>query len=119
MAMPPMPEPNHASAVASAGTERAPPVSAAMGLSATTPIHAAPNDTPRITSERLATIQEVRVSMEGLILLRLHPGSRRRRLSGIHNHDIVVSLHSSIGIPALAALGRDDISPLLRRKAEC
>src|SRR6185369_1005005 len=67
MAMPPMPEPNHASAVASAGTERAPPVSAAMGLSATTPIHAAPNDTPRMTSERLATIQDVRVSIEGVI----------------------------------------------------
>src|SRR6202008_3047511 len=67
MAMPPMPVPNHARAIASAGTERAPPVSAAMGLSATTPIHAAPNDTPRITSERLPTIHEVRVSMEGVI----------------------------------------------------
>src|SRR3954468_12648705 len=65
--MPPMPEPNHASAVASAGTERAPPVSTAIGLSATTPIHAPPNETPRITSERLATIHDVRVSMEGII----------------------------------------------------
>src|SRR5262245_48471191 len=63
--MPPIPDPNQASAMASAGTERAPPVSAAIGLSATTPIHAAPKDTPRITSERLATIQEVRVSMDG------------------------------------------------------
>ena len=37
---------------AKAGTERAPPVSAAIGFSATTAIHGAPNDTPRMTSDR-------------------------------------------------------------------
>src|SRR5436853_1981741 len=65
--MPPRPEPNQASAVASDGTERTPPTSAAIGLSATTAIHIAPNDTPRITSDRLAVIQDVRVSMVGVI----------------------------------------------------
>ena len=65
--MPPMPEPNHASAVAKAGTERAPPISAAIGFNATTEIHGAPNDTPRITSDRLAVIHEAFDSMLGLI----------------------------------------------------
>src|SRR5437868_11489070 len=67
--MPPKPEPNQASAVANDGTERTPPTSAAIGLSATTAIHIAPNDTPRITSDRLAVTQELRVSMEGVIAL--------------------------------------------------
>src|SRR5256885_13657970 len=67
MPMPPKPAPNQASAEASDGTDRTPPTSAAIGLSATTAIHIAPNDTPRITSDRLAVIQEVRVSMEGVI----------------------------------------------------
>ena len=37
--MPPKPAPNHASAVANAGTERAPPISAAIGFNATTAIN--------------------------------------------------------------------------------
>src|SRR6188508_1114926 len=117
--MPPMPEPNHASDVASAGTERAPPVSAAMALSATTPIHAAPKEMPRITSERLATIQEVRVSMLGVIFLRRHPESRRRRLSGIHNHEIVRIAQFEFMDPGSrpAGPGRDDTSTF-RRKTE-
>ena len=52
MPMPPSPAPNQASADAKAGTERAPPISAAIGFSATTTIHGAPNDTPRMTSDR-------------------------------------------------------------------
>src|SRR3954466_3534291 len=88
MPMPPNAAPNHASEDAKDGTERTPPISAAIGLSATTTIHGAPYDTPRITSDRAAGIHEVRVSMLGVILLRRYPGSRRRRLSGIHNHKI-------------------------------
>src|SRR3954452_8996558 len=67
MPIPPRPEPNHASAVAKAGTERAPPISAAIGFSATTEIHAAPNETPRITSDRLAVIHDVLDSMLALV----------------------------------------------------
>src|SRR4051812_16049488 len=64
MMMPPMPEPSHASALASAGTERAPPTSAAMSLSATAVIQAAPNDIPRMASATEATVQEALVSTE-------------------------------------------------------
>src|SRR5580700_9213706 len=64
MRMPPMPEPNHASALASAGTERDPPTSLAMSLSATTLIQAAPNDIPRMKSATRATAQEFLVSTE-------------------------------------------------------
>src|SRR3954465_13527703 len=67
MPMPPRPAPNQASAVASDGPDRTPPTSAAIGLSATTAIHIAPNDTPRITSDSDAVSQDVRVSMEGVI----------------------------------------------------
>jgi len=67
MPMPPSPAPNQASADANAGTERAPPISAAIGFKATTAIQNAPNDTPRITSDRAATTHEVLVSMLGFI----------------------------------------------------
>ena len=43
--MPPTAAPNQASEQASAGTERAPPSSAAIGFSATTVMTGAPNDT--------------------------------------------------------------------------
>src|SRR5215475_8888012 len=62
--MPPIPEPSHATAPASAGMERAPPTSPAMSLSATVVIHAAPNDIPRMTSAAEATTQEALVSTE-------------------------------------------------------
>lgn len=64
MMMPPVPEPSHASALASAGTERDPPTSLAMSLSATTVIQAAPNDIPRMKSATEATAQEALVSTE-------------------------------------------------------
>src|SRR6195256_1340562 len=64
MMMPPMPEPSHASALASAGTERDPPTSLAMSLSATAVIQAAPNDIPRMASATEATAQEALVSTE-------------------------------------------------------
>src|SRR3954465_13870110 len=67
MPMPPRPAPNQASAEASEGTERTPPTSAAIGLRATTAIHIAPNDTPRITSDRAAVGQEGGGSMLGVI----------------------------------------------------
>src|SRR3954452_24695502 len=64
MMMPPMPEPSHASALASAGTERDPPTSPAMSLSATAVIQAAPNDIARMKSTTEATAQEALVSTE-------------------------------------------------------
>src|SRR5947199_6103161 len=64
MMMPPTPEPSHASALASAGTERNPPTSLAMSLSATAVIHAAPNDIARMKSATEATVQEALVSTE-------------------------------------------------------
>src|SRR5450830_833874 len=62
--MPPMPEPSQASALASAGIERVPPTSAAMSLSATAVIQAAPNDIPMMHSATEATTQDVRLSIE-------------------------------------------------------
>src|SRR3954453_18392505 len=64
MMMPPMPEPSHASALASAGTERDPPPSPAMSLSATAVIQAAPNDIARMKSATEATLQEALLSTE-------------------------------------------------------
>src|SRR4051812_43483624 len=64
MMMPPTPEPSHASALASAGTERDPPTSVAISLSATAVIQAAPNDIPRMASATEATVQEALVSTE-------------------------------------------------------
>ena len=62
--MPPMPEPSHASELASAGTDRNPPTSLAMSLSAIAVIQAAPNDIPRTKSATEATAQEPLVSTE-------------------------------------------------------
>ena len=67
--MPPTAEPNHASELASAGTERAPPMSAAIDFSPTAVIHGAPNDMPRHVSATLATTQELRVSTERVSIL--------------------------------------------------
>src|ERR1700720_3744951 len=64
MMIPPAPEPSHASALASAGTERDPPTSPAMSLSATTAIQAAPNDIPRIKRATNAMVQEALLSTE-------------------------------------------------------
>src|SRR5258708_20012318 len=62
--MGPMWEPSDARALASAGTERDPPTSLAMSLSATAVIQAAPNDIPRMKSATDATAQEALVSTE-------------------------------------------------------
>src|ERR1700747_1901062 len=64
MMMPPVPEPSHANAQASAGTERNPPTSFAMSLGATAVIQAAPNDIPRTKSAAVATAKEFLVSTE-------------------------------------------------------
>src|SRR6266566_3828662 len=65
MAMPPLPKPSQASEVAKDGTARRPSDSAAISLSATMVIHGAPNDSARITSSTVATIQDDRVSTDG------------------------------------------------------
>ena len=67
MPMPPSPAPNQASEDANAGTERAPPVSAAIVFSATTAIHGPPNAIARIASDMLATTHEALDSMLALI----------------------------------------------------
>ena len=64
MRMPPVPEPSQASALASAGIERAPPTSPAISLSATAVIQAAPNAIIMIRSAAEATTQESLVSIE-------------------------------------------------------
>src|SRR6478736_1468203 len=62
--MPPTPDPSQASALASAGIERTPPTSAAMSLSATAVIQAAPNAISIVTRAAVATAQEALVSIE-------------------------------------------------------
>jgi hypothetical protein len=62
--MPPAPEPSQASALANAGIERVPPASAAMSLSATAVIQAAPNAIIMMKSATEATTQESLVSIE-------------------------------------------------------
>src|ERR1043166_5328906 len=64
MMMPPTPEPSHASALASDGTERIPSTSAAISFSATAVIHAAPNDIASTQSATEATAQEALVSTD-------------------------------------------------------
>src|SRR6476660_3796156 len=62
--MPPKPEPSQARALANAGIERKPSTSAAMSLSATAVIHAAPNAISIVTSATVATAQDALVSIE-------------------------------------------------------
>src|SRR5579883_368044 len=62
--MPPKPEPNHASELASAGTERDPLTSLAISLSPTAVIQAAPNDIPSTKRAAEATAHDALVSME-------------------------------------------------------
>src|SRR5215471_13788868 len=62
--MPPTPEPSQASALANAGIERTPSTSAAMSLSATAVIQAAPKAISIVTSATVATAHEAFVSTE-------------------------------------------------------
>ena len=59
-----MPEPSQASALASAGTERVPPTSAAMSLSATALIQDEPNAIAMMVSAAAATTQEALLSID-------------------------------------------------------
>src|SRR6185312_7565077 len=63
--IPPRPEPSQVSELASAGIERAPLTSAAMSLSATAVIQAAPNDIIIVSSATHATTQDALVSTDG------------------------------------------------------
>src|SRR3954451_20188763 len=107
MPIPPIPEPNHASAVARAGTERDPPSSAAIGFNATTAIHGAPNETPRMTSDRLAVIHEALVSMLVIMFLRLSSGNRTR---------IAATRQGRIGLARNSAPLRHDAERLLEAR---
>src|SRR5262249_56918999 len=62
--MPPKPEPSQARALASAGIDRIPFTSAAMSLSATAVIHAAPNAISIVINAAVATVQEALLSIE-------------------------------------------------------
>src|SRR5450631_1073031 len=62
--IPPMPEPSQASAAASDGIERIPPTAAAISLSATAVIQAAPNAISIVTSATKATAHDVLLSIE-------------------------------------------------------
>src|SRR3974390_3905204 len=62
--MPPAPEPSQATALASAGTERVPPTSLAISLSATTAIQAPPYDIVMMKSATEAATHDVLVSIE-------------------------------------------------------
>ena len=74
--MPPVPEPSQASALASAGIERVPPISPAMSLSATAMIQAAPNAIIITRSATEATTQESLVSSEDDdCSMNLYPGA--------------------------------------------
>src|SRR6185437_6729271 len=73
--MPPMPEPSQASELASAGIDRAPPASAAMSLSPTAVIQAAPNAIIMVNKATEATTQESLVSIdEGDCSMRINSG---------------------------------------------
>src|SRR5688572_13595536 len=63
--MPPQPIPSQTNAPASAGMDRKSSTSAAIRLSATGAIHAAPKAIAITTVAAAATIQDVLVSMEG------------------------------------------------------
>src|SRR5438270_2762973 len=63
IAIPPTAEPSQASEYDSAGTERTPPNSAAMGFSATMLMSGAPKEAERMPSADQATSQERRVSI--------------------------------------------------------
>src|SRR5471030_1884951 len=62
--MPPAPEPSQASALAKAGIERVPPTSAAISLSATAVIQAAPNAISMMNSATEATTHDALFSTD-------------------------------------------------------
>ena len=62
--MPPMPEPNQARALASAGIERTPSTSAAISLSATAAIQTAPDDSISAPNAAPATTHDALVSTD-------------------------------------------------------
>src|SRR5512134_2916851 len=99
--MPPKPEPSQASALASAGMERMPLTSAAMSLSATAVIHAAPNAISMVTSAAVATAHDLLDSMEGTV------GCDMRRESGwpmLWQAAAVLTTHTGRGSALPAAL---------------
>src|SRR5262245_6967804 len=74
--MPPTPEPNQASALASAGIERVPSTSAAMSFRATAVIHAAPNAISMVTSAAVATAHDFLDSTEDTVGCNIRRGVR-------------------------------------------
>src|SRR6185437_8518851 len=103
--MPPTPEPSQASALARAGIDRAPPASAAMSLSATAMIHAAPNAIIIVNSATEATIQESLVSIEeGVCSMDVCP--RQKLLTDRSRVDHCAGLRSAAHIGAAEAFVR-------------
>src|SRR5262249_42720689 len=113
-------KPVQASAVARAGTERRPPSSAAIGLSATMMIHGAPKDTARITSTTTATIQDDRVSTDGTAIRSCIEGpclrsARDARPTGGGGEAGVMGGGVAGGLDVLKGLG----APVRCEAAEC
>ncbi len=96
MMMPPTPEPSHASALASAGIERVPPTSAAMSLSATAVIQAAPNAIIMMNSATEATTQDARLSIEEDCNIKEGPGWRSLLQAADH-----LTTHARVGLLCL------------------
>src|SRR6476646_2258425 len=96
--MPPTPEPSQASALASAGMERMPLTSAAISLSATTVIHAAPNAISMVKRAAMATAHDFLDSIEGTV------DGNIRRESGwpvFWQPAAVLTTHTRVGLPCL------------------
>jgi hypothetical protein len=99
--MPPTPEQSQASALASAGMERAPPTSLAMSLSATAVIQAAPNAIVMMQSATLATTQDDRVSIEEEEDCNIKAGSGR---SPLLQTGLDLTTHAGVGAARRIAL---------------
>src|SRR4029078_9822455 len=95
---PPTPKPSQVSALASAGTERAPPTSAAMSFRATAVIHAAPNAISMVTSAAVATAHDCLDSMEGTVDRNIR---RESGLTLLWHADAVLTTHTGGGLPCL------------------
>src|SRR5689334_5297118 len=110
MMMPPVPDPSQASALASDGTERAPSTSAAMSLSATAVIHAAPKAIIKTMSATEATTQESLVSIEEVdCSIMVHPSRNpltdRSRID--HCAELRSAAHIGLHLQARRHLARD------------
>src|SRR5262245_49759687 len=98
ISMPPTPEPNQASALASAGIERIPSTSAAISFRATAVIHAAPNAISMVTSAAVATAHDLLDSTEDTVGCNIR---REVRLTMLWQAAASLTTHACVGLPCL------------------